>query len=96
MTLVIMAVTFVLIGRTSAGKGGYFDAPAGFAQVYHSDALIWTSLACCGSIAFFVLLFLCGQLRTTSSSPAVFAHRISLAWPSPRQSAPQQGLLLTP
>lgn len=59
MTLAIMAVTFALIGRTPAGRGGYFDAPAGFAQILHSNALIWTSLACCLSIAFFVSIRTC-------------------------------------
>ncbi|KAF2857650.1 hypothetical protein K470DRAFT_260588 [Piedraia hortae CBS 480.64] len=53
VTLTGMGVLYPLIGRTPAGKGGYFDIPEGFHQVFHNRAVAITSLLIMISIGGF-------------------------------------------
>jgi len=44
VTLIGMGVLHAAIGQTAAGQGGYFDARAGFDQMFHHRAIAVTSL----------------------------------------------------
>ena len=53
VTLIGMGVLHAVVGRTDAGKGGYFDAREGFSEVFHNRAIALTSLAIMVSIGGF-------------------------------------------
>ena len=53
VTLVGMALLHLIIGRTPAGKGGYFDAGEGFHQMFTNRAIAVTSLLIMISIGGF-------------------------------------------
>lgn len=44
VTLIGMAILHLIIGRTPAGRGGYFDAGEGFRQMFDNRAIAVTSL----------------------------------------------------
>lgn len=44
VTLIGMGVLHAVVGRTEAGRGGYFDARAGFSQVFHNRAIAVSSV----------------------------------------------------
>lgn len=46
-------IVYALIGRTDAGRGGYFDVPVGFHQIVDNPSIWGSSIAIAISIAFF-------------------------------------------
>lgn len=52
VTLVGMGILHAIVGRTPAGRGGYFDADEGFRQVFHNRAIAVTSLLIMISIGY--------------------------------------------
>ena len=44
VTLIGMGILHAIIGRTPAGRGGYFDAEEGFREVFHNRAIAVTSV----------------------------------------------------
>lgn len=48
-----LPILYYLIGNTPAGKGGYFDAPVGFHQIFDNPPILASSFAIMISIAFF-------------------------------------------
>lgn len=73
-TLFIMGIAFMLVGRTPAGRGGYFDAPDGWHQIVENPMVWNSSIAICISIALFnfVRVFYC----LSESVPDVVTVRI--------------------
>lgn len=52
-TLAIMPIGYLLVGRTEAGQGGYFDTVEGFHQMFSNPGILVTSVAVACSIAIF-------------------------------------------
>jgi len=44
VTLIGMGILHAVVGRTPAGRGGYFDAEEGFREVFHNRAIAVTSV----------------------------------------------------
>ncbi|KAK4981487.1 hypothetical protein LTR66_009955 [Elasticomyces elasticus] len=53
VTAAVMAIMFVAVGRTDAGRGGYFDVREGFYEVFHYRAIGLSSLLIMISIGSF-------------------------------------------
>ncbi|KXL44134.1 MAG: hypothetical protein FE78DRAFT_81164 [Acidomyces sp. 'richmondensis'] len=70
VTLIGMGVLHAAIGQTAAGRGGYFDARAGFNQMFHHRAIAVTSLLIMISIGGFNFfgLSVTRQISATSRS----------------------------
>jgi len=70
VTLIGMGVLHAAIGQTAAGQGGYFDARAGFDQMFHHRAIAVTSLLIMISIGGFNFfgLSVTRQISATSRS----------------------------
>ncbi|PWN45825.1 hypothetical protein IE81DRAFT_319661 [Ceraceosorus guamensis] len=53
MTLSAQVLLHYFYGRTPRGQGGYFDMVTGWQQMISNNAVLWSSLAICLSIALF-------------------------------------------
>lgn len=51
-TTVGMAILYAIVGRTDAGRGGYFDAKEGLSQVFHNRSIAISSLCIMISIGY--------------------------------------------
>jgi hypothetical protein len=51
-TVLGMSFIYLVYGRTTQGRGGYFDVPQGIRD-YSNSAVLWSSIAIAISIAFF-------------------------------------------
>lgn len=90
VTLIGMGVLHAAIGQTAAGRGGYFDARAGFNQMFHHRAIAVTSLLIMISIGYvrtFLFPFSSRSLRLMLSSVVVSTSLASASrgrYPQPR------------
>ncbi|KAH8923092.1 hypothetical protein BT69DRAFT_1312482 [Atractiella rhizophila] len=66
-TSISIAILHVVIGRTDKGRGGYFDATAGFHQIMDNPTVWGSSIAIAISIAFFNFFGL-GVTRSVSAT----------------------------
>ncbi|KAK9449304.1 uncharacterized protein V1518DRAFT_373380 [Limtongia smithiae] len=56
ITALIMIVSYIIVGRTDGGHGGFFDVPTGIAQIFTHGPVLVSSLAimlCIGAFNFF-------------------------------------------
>jgi len=70
VTLIVMGVLHAAVGRTDAGRGGYFDAREGFYEVFHHRAIAVSSVLIMISIGGFNFfgLSVTRQISATSRS----------------------------
>ncbi|KAK9455496.1 hypothetical protein V1511DRAFT_521244 [Dipodascopsis uninucleata] len=53
LTAVIMLVSFITVGHTENGRGGYFDIPSGFSQMFRNKSVFSSSIFIMLSIGLF-------------------------------------------
>lgn len=59
VTLIVLVVGWAAVGRSAAGRHGYFDAPEGFHQMFSTRAVWASSIAICISIGCFNFVSKC-------------------------------------